>query len=70
MMYKRFYHAVIQVVSFIGLLYALFFATAPLWWWGISLAVSFMLAMYGMSIAYHHGVCHGTYKLSRPVQQL
>jgi stearoyl-CoA desaturase (delta-9 desaturase) len=67
---RLFYHTAIQFVSFIGLLYAVFFAAAPLWWWGVSLVICFILAVYGMSIAYHHGVCHGTFRFSRPIQLL
>lgn len=70
MKYRLLYHTSIQFVSFIGLLYAVFFTSASLWWWFVSLAVCFTFAVYGMSIAYHHGVCHGTFKFSRPVQLL
>jgi fatty-acid desaturase len=70
MEYRLFYHTAMQFISFAGLLYALIFQPGSMWWWLASAVVCFVLAVYGMSIAYHHGVCHRTFKFSRPIELL
>lgn len=62
------YHTLIEIISILTLLYAILFVNVDTTWWIFSLVVSFILSVYGMSISYHHMICHKTFKFPRFIE--
>jgi stearoyl-CoA desaturase (delta-9 desaturase) len=59
---------ILQGISFIVVIYALFWLHASPAWWLVSLAAYFMTACLGLSVTLHRGLTHRAFRLPRPME--
>jgi len=59
-----------QYLPIIALIWAIFYSGASLEWWIATAIISFIMTVYGFSIAFHHTFAHRTFKFSKPVEYI